>query len=402
MAFFGSDTLRTALQMPARNPGRSALTTLGLAIGVGAFIAMVSFGRGARSAVVSQFETLGTNLLRIKTRYGATTESPHLLTQEDVAALQRESTTFAYVVPHAFSPMDVTYAGRRIRTSVLGALPDIVHTEDWRMSAGGMFDQADVQQRSKVCVIGATALANLFGPADPLGQVITIGGRLPCRVIGVLGQRGSNIGGSDMDDRVMLPLSTYEAYLGLPNGYWVVEVRPKSRALLDAAKAEVTQILRRSHRIEPGDDDDFQILSPDDLTQVAQQISGTLTGLLAAIAAVSLLVGGIGIMNIQLVSVAERTHEIGIRAAIGASPAQIMTQFVAEAVTLAALGSAAGVALGIGASMLVAKQFHWEQATSADVVLGSALFGIAVGTLFGYIPARRAARLDPIDALRRE
>jgi putative ABC transport system permease protein len=402
MSFRGSDTLRMALQMPARNPGRSALTTLGLAIGVGAFIAMVSFGRGARSSVVSQFETLGTNLLRIKAKFGTTTETPHLLTQEDVSALQRESTAFAYVVPHAFSPMDVTFAGRHVRTSVLGALPDIVKTEDWRMGEGGMFDETDVQQRAKVCVLGTTAIANLFAGSDPLGQVITIGGRLPCRVIGVLAQRGSNIGGSDMDDRLMLPLSSYEAFLGLPNGYWLIEVRPKSRALLDAAKLEVVQILRRSHQLDAAADDDFQVLSPDDLTHVAQQISGTLTGLLAAIAAVSLLVGGIGIMNIQLVSVAERTHEIGIRAAIGASPSQIMRQFVAEAVTLATLGSLAGVALGVSASVLVAKQFHWERATSADVVIGSALFGIAVGTLFGYIPARRAARLDPIDALRRE
>jgi putative ABC transport system permease protein len=402
MAFRGSDSLSIALQMPLRNPGRSALTTLGLAIGVGAFIAMVSFGRGARTSVVSQFETLGSNLLRVKTDYGATAEPPHKLDHADVEALQRESTAMEYVAPHAFGVFDLLADGRRDRTSVLGAVPEIMKTEDWQIGSGVMFDQVDLDQRNKVCVLGATPALLLFGSSDPIGKMITIDGRLPCRVIGVLEKRGSSISGSDTDARMLIPLSTFEAYLGMPNGYWIVEVRPKSRALLEAAKAEIKEILRRTHQIPPERSPDFQVMSPDDVTRVAEQVGGTLTALLAAIAAVSLLVGGIGIMNIQLVSVAERTHEIGIRAAIGASPDQIMRQFLAEALVLAGLGSGAGVALGVAASVLVARQMHWPQATSADVVIGSALFGIAVGTVFGYIPAKRAAALDPIEALRRE
>jgi len=391
-----------ALQVPVRNPGRSALTTLGLAIGVGAFIAMVSFGRGARSSVVAQFETLGSNLLRVRTAYGVTDTPPHLLDERDIEALQRQTTTLEYVVPHAGSSGEVSHDGKSTRTNLRGTTPDFVKTRDMQTVEGGVFDETDLAQRAKVCVLGATTARELFGEQDALGEIVTVEGKLPCRVIGVLAARGTALSGSDQDSLLYLPLTTYEAQLGLPNGYAVIEIRPKSRSLLEAAKVEIASVLRQRHDIAPGDPDDFQLISPDDVTMVAEQIGGILTGLLAGIAAVSLLVGGIGIMNIQLVSVAERTHEIGIRAAIGAAPEQILGQFLAEAVVLAALGAGAGVALGIGISLLVAKQMHWPSAVAADVVIGSALFGIAVGTLFGYIPARRAARLDPIEALRRE
>ena len=401
MRFPFSDLLATALQVPVRNPGRSALTTLGLAIGVAAFIAMVSFGRGARSSVVSQFETLGSNLLRVRTHFGQSVQ-PRLLDAADVQALRREATTISHIAPYAMLNLDVTFNERSVRMPVRGTTPEFIHTRDYTLGLGGVFDQADMAERKKVCVIGPSTAEALFGSRDPLGEVITIDARLPCRVIGVFGSRGVSLSGSDMDELLLMPLSTFEANFGLPNGYWVIELRPHDRSLLPAARSEVAQILRRTHAIQPGEEDDFAVISPDEVTQVADQIGGILTGLLAGIAAVSLLVGGIGIMNIQLVSVAERTHEIGIRAAIGASPEQILRQFVAEAVVLAVIGSAAGVALGIGASTLVAKLMRWPSGTSADIVIGSALFGIAVGTVFGFIPARRAAQLDPIDALRRE
>jgi putative ABC transport system permease protein len=401
-SLLGGDALRMALQIPIRKPGRSALTTLGLAIGVGTFIAMVSFGRGARSSVVSQFETLGTNQLRVRPRLNVVERPPRFLGEADVLALKREGTTFAAVVPQASSTYDIEYRGTHMRTPVVGALPELKDTQPWVAEQGGLIDATDVAGRAKVCVIGVTPLRKLFGSADALGQTITIGGKLPCRVIGVTEERGSSISGGDLDDRVYVPLTTYATYLGLPQGYSVIEVRPQSKALLEPAKTEIRQIMIRSHQLREGGELDFTIASPDDVTLVAEQIGAALTGLLAGIAAVSLLVGGIGIMNIQLVSVAERTHEIGIRAAIGASSQQIMTQFLAEALVLAVLGSAAGVALGIASAWVVADLMRWPREIGADVVIGSALFGLFVGVLFGYVPAKRAADLDPIEALRRE
>jgi putative ABC transport system permease protein len=396
------DALSMALQVPLRNPGRSALTTLGLAIGVGAFIAMVSFGRGARMSVVSQFETLGSNIVRIKPMYGKVDDPPKPLDAADVAALERESTTLEQVIPYAATTGRVSFGSERVRTGVHGTTPEYVTIRGWKFAAGGLFTHDDLRRRAKVCVLGAATATALFGAGDPLGQAITVEGKLPCRVVGVLAQIGVAISGSDLDSNLLLPLGTFEAHFGLPNGLSVIEARPKSPALLEAAKVEARQILRRSHQRGPNQSSDVTIGSPDDLTRVADQVGGILTALLAGIAAVSLLVGGIGIMNIQLVSVAERTHEIGIRAAIGATPRQIEKQFISEAVVLAALGSAAGVALGLLVSALVARQMHWPQATGIDIVLGSAAFGMAVGTLFGYLPARRAAQLDPVEALRRE
>ena len=340
---------------PIRNPGRSALTALGLAIGVGTFIAMVSFGRGARASVVSQFESLGSNMLRVKTFYGQGEIAPRGLRQGDLDALRRESTTIEIIVPLSYRDMNVGHAGRSRKTLVMGTTPDFDRTRDWHVMSGGLFDAADMRDRAKVCVLGMTAATEFFGTRDPLGKVITVDGKLPCRVIGVLAPRGAAVGGRDQDDRIYLPLPSYAAYLGNPNGYTVLEVRPKRPDMLSASAHELSRILRRTHQIGPDQADDFHIIRPDQVTAVAEQIGGILTGLLAGIASVSLLVGGIGIMNIQLVSVAERTHEIGIRAAVGASPDKIMRQFLAEAVVLASIGSAAGVAFGVAVSKVVAE-----------------------------------------------
>jgi putative ABC transport system permease protein len=395
------DSVRMALSVPLRNPGRSALTALGLAIGVSAFIAMVSFGRGARGSVVSQFETLGSNLLRIKRQTAANEIEPRPLTYNDVNALRRESTTLTAVVPLIDRIVDVAHEGRHARTNVRGTTAQFTEVRDEPISRGGPFDERDERERAKVCILGTTVAKALFPVGDPLGATVTIAGALPCRVIGVFSQRGAAISGSDLDDRVVIPLSTFENTLGA-NSYSVIEVRPKASDQHWAAKQEINSILRRVRQVRDTGGDNYSLQSPDEVTRVAEQIGGILTGLLAGIAAVSLLVGGIGIMNIQLVSVAERTHEIGIRAALGASPEQILKQFLAEALVLAGIGVGAGVAVGVSLSEFVGKQMGWAHPTQPDVVIFSAAFGIVVGTIFGYIPAKRAADLDPIEALRRE
>jgi putative ABC transport system permease protein len=396
------DAFVMALSVPLRNPGRSALTAVGLAIGVGAFIAMVSFGRGARSSVVSQFEALGSNLLRIKPNITVNMQTPKRLDDEVVRALTREATSLSLVMPLYQRDFEVSYQGRSHRTTIRGLPPEFTTVRDEPISQGTQFDATDVANNAKVCILGQTVVDDLFGRESAMDKVVTIGGRLPCRIIGIFEARGTNLNGSDLDEGGVIPISTYLSQLGAPAGYSYIEVRPKDPALLAAARAEVTDIVRAVHGITGTEPSDFQILSPDEVTRVAEQIGGILTALLGAIAGVSLLVGGIGIMNIQLMSVAERTHEIGIRSAIGASPEQILRQFLAEAIVLASIGSAAGVALGVTAALIVARKMGWPEATSSDVVLGSAAFGVGVGTLFGYIPAKRASDMDPIDALRRE
>jgi putative ABC transport system permease protein len=281
-------------------------------------------------------------------------------------------------------------------------MPDFVRIREWPMLMGGMFDETDVRQRAKVAVIGTTVASELFGRRDPVGQTITIGANLPCRIIGVLISKGQQTTGEDMDEIVLIPATTYEAFLGMPIGYHELMVQVRDLSLLETAMLEAVPIMRHSHRLADIEQDDFRMASPAQAAQLARFVSTILTGLLVGIAAVSLLVGGIGVMNIQLVSVAERTQEIGIRSAIGASPRQILMQFLAEAVVLSFTGSLAGVGLGWLASSLVARAMAWSGNLSLLTMAGAALFGTSVGVAFGYLPARRAAQLEPIEALRHE
>jgi putative ABC transport system permease protein len=399
-----SESLRMALQVLIRNPGRSTLTVLGLAIGVAAFIAMVSFGQGARRAVLAQFESLGANILRVRQRAGGgdiTTKPAKPLSPSDVSALRRDDTAVDVVVPHARRAADFSRAGVRIRSTLMGTEPEYARLHDWRFTAGGMFDARDVAEAAKVCVLGASPARKLFGDEDPLDGVITIAGRFPCRVVGVMASKGRAISGSDLDDFAMIPATTYQRLLGF-DGYTYIELKAHSAAWLEPARREAEAIMRRQHGFDATEPADFDVVSPDDITHAADQTARILTALLAGIAAVSLLVGGIGIMNIQLVAVAERTHEIGIRAAIGAAPRQILKQFLVESAVLAAVGALAGVLLGVLTAQIVAHDMGWSRAVSWSSVLLSGLFGTSVGVIFGYIPALRAARLDPIVALRRE
>jgi putative ABC transport system permease protein len=397
-----ADRLRSGLEIVVRQPGRSALTVLGLAIGVGAFIAMISFGEGARRSVLSQFEALGTNVLKVQSTTGPDGRPPEPLTDADVRAIQREATSVVAVLPVARSSMSAAYRRSVRSTNVYGTVPGFAALHAWQVQTGGNFDQTDVEQAKKVCVFGMTPVRELFGDADPVGQTVTLAGIMPCRIIGVLAPKGFATNGNDLDDLVLMPVSTYRNYLGRGASYADIEVEPANPALLEPARAEVTTILRRTHRLGPDEADDFKTKSPLEVIRAADRTSRILSSLLAGIAFVSLLVGGIGIMNIQLVSVAERTEEIGIRAAIGASPRQILAQFLGEAAALSLLGVVLGVGAGIAVASGVASWMAWPRVISPAGVTLAALFGLAVGIAFGYLPAHRAARLDPIDALRHE
>ncbi|MDH3623611.1 MAG: ABC transporter permease [Myxococcales bacterium] len=399
-----SEILGHAFRTTIRNPGRSTLTMLGLAIGVAAFIAMVSFGTGARTTVMEQFEILGTRVASISSNVGRRDfgGSPKPLTDADLEALRRDAVTVERVVPMTIEVQAVRSANATSSTEVFGTSPGFVKIREWPISTGGMFDDADVQQRAKVAVIGLTVARELFGLADPLGQTVTIGSNLPCTIIGVLASKGQATSGRDVDDILLVPATTFAAFLGMPMGYKGFELQVRDIGLLESAMEEVVPIMRRSHRLSETEPDDFRIGSPVQAAAAARLVSNILTGLLIGIAAVSLLVGGIGVMNIQLVSVAERTQEIGIRSAIGASPRQILLQFLSEAVVLSFTGSLAGVFVGWLMSSLVAEAMGWSESLSVLTMIGAAAFGTSVGVLFGYLPARRAAQLEPIEALRHE
>lgn len=400
-----SEVLGRAVRTAIRNPGRTLLTILGLAIGVGAFLAMVSFGSGARGSVLQQFEVLGTRLLRVQSNVGRIDigdRAPKPLNDADVVALRQDGTLFERVTPTVSQVHNVTTAASRYSTHVMGTTPEFVDVHEWPLLVGGMFDQTDLQQRAKVVVLGATVVDRLFGASDPLGETINIGDSLPCRVIGVLASKGQTTGGRDLDDIALVPVTTFQAFLGTPQGYEEINIQVRSRDVLDAAIAEARSTVRRSHGLSDADRDDFRISSPVQSARVASYVSQILTALLMGIASVSLLVGGIGVMNIQLVSVAERTKEIGIRSAIGASPRQILVQFLAEAVVLSLTGSLLGVGMGWLTSSLVARAMAWSGNLSVLTMLGATLFGTSVGVAFGYLPAKRAAQLEPIDALRHE
>ena len=398
-----SELFGMAFETLRRNPGRSVLTLLGLAIGVGAFIAMVSFGEGARRAVLDQFQALGTHLIRVRgTTRGNQDRRP--LSDADVAAIERDSPSVLEVIPVARMNFEASHAGRQWWTQVTGSEPAFTTLHNWDLSLGGLFNERDLARRSKVCVVGKTIVRELFGDPDldVLGDTITLGGLLTCRIIGVLGAKGISTSGNDIDDIVLIPVTTFSTYFGLPQGYSAIEIEPAAPELVEAVKVEAAQAMRRSHGLELEEADDFQVDSPTEVLKAVESTATILARLLQGIAAVSLFVGGVGIMNIQLVSVTERTAEIGIRAAIGASPRQILAQFLVEGALLSLLGATFGIIIGVGVSVTVAGYMGWERITSIKDVIGAAAFGIAVGLVFGFLPARRAAMLDPIEALRRQ
>jgi putative ABC transport system permease protein len=399
------NTLLQAWRSIRRNLLRSFLTILGIVIGVSAVITMVTLGRGATLAVQAQISSLGTNLLMVRPGQrlgpGGGAGAPSFK-ETDAQAVATQIGGVRAVAPESRSGVTVVANGRNWATSVTGSNDDWFDTSNWTLSAGRRFTDEELQAGAAVCVIGETVRRELFGAGrDVLGEQVRIK-QFSCSVVGVLASKGQAAMGNDQDDTVLLPLHTLQRRVtgNLRVNTLLVSLRDDADA--ESVKASLTQLLRERRKLAEADDDNFNVL---DTKQLADTLSGTtqvLTTLLGAVAAVSLLVGGIGIMNIMLVSVTERTREIGLRLAIGALEREVLLQFLIEAVALAALGGLVGIVLATIASFVLAQAMHVPYAFDPAINLLSFVFSAAIGVVFGYFPARRAAQLDPIEALRHE
>jgi putative ABC transport system permease protein len=390
-----------------RNKLRSLLTMLGIIIGVGAVIAMVAIGQGARSQVEAQIASLGTNFLMVMpgsslvggVRGGWGSMSS--LTIEDMAAIQEQCPAVALAAPGVRIPGHVVYGSMNWFTPVQGTSPEFFDIRSWPVESGELFSDVDVKSANKVCVLGKTVAQVLFQDEDPIGKSIRFH-RVPCRVVGVLVSKGISPLGYDQDDFVAVPYTTAQKKLSRFSFLGNIYVSSVSPKLIEEAQREVTELLRQRHRIGPGAEDDFTVMSQEDIAATAEETSRILTILLASIAAVSLIVGGIGIMNIMLVSVTERTREIGIRMAVGARSRDILNQFLVEALVLSGIGALIGVLVGVIASLIISGMAKWPTVVSWQSILLSCAFAGLVGVFFGFYPAQKASRLDPIEALRHE
>ncbi|MDB5099043.1 MAG: Macrolide export ATP-binding/permease protein MacB [Cyanobacteria bacterium RYN_339] len=404
-------TIRIALRALLINKMRSFLTILGVIIGVAAVIAMVAIGSGARAQVAAQFSAMGTNMLIIQS--GSSQQggvrggqgSQPTLTWEDVKAIRTEVSSVAAVAAQLRTNAQVAAQEQNWGTSITGTSPDFFTIRSWNFSQGGPFSQADVDSGAKTCVLGQTVVDNLFGPGtDVVGQTLTIKG-IPFQVVGVLESKGQSSNGQDNDDAVYIPETAFQTKIQGGMRQFVsgmVMASATSEDDLPRAERQITELLRDRHHVRSESEDDFSIRNLTEMANAMEAGTQTLSLLLASIAAVSLLVGGIGIMNIMLVSVTERTREIGLRMAIGAKPEQILAQFLVEAVCLSLIGGLVGLGIGVAVATFLAHQFGWPVQVSASVAAIAVIFSALVGVGFGLYPARKASQLNPIDALRFE
>jgi putative ABC transport system permease protein len=403
--------LRVAIRALLRNKMRSFLTTLGVIIGVSAVIAMVAIGEGAKARVSEAFASMGSNILIVLS--GSTTSggarggfgSMPTLTWDDLKAIRAESSAVRYAGPQLRSTASVISEDQNWGTSINGVSPEFFLIKDWPVASGSGITQSDIEGGTKVVVLGQTVVEKLYGPsADPVGQTVRIK-NFPFQVVGVAARKGQSAMGQDQDDVVFMPYSTFQAKIqgGLQKFIpGIIMVSAASSEDVSRAEKQISNLLRDRHHIAIGGDDDFSIRNMTEMASAQQEGVNTLTTLLASIAAVSLLVGGIGIMNIMLVSVTERTREIGIRMAVGARPRDVLAQFLVEALTLSFFGGVIGVLLGLFAANRLATSFGWPILIRPDIIVIAVLFSGLVGVVFGLYPAQKAARLDPIDALRFE
>lgn len=399
--------LKTALKSIIKSRMRSLLTTLGIIIGVSAVIIMVAVGQGAQVSVANQISALGSNLIVIfpgssaagGVRGGA--GSFNTFTLDDVDKIKREATLIKAVSPVVTTGAQVIGGISNWATTIMGVSPDYTQIREWNLSSGEFFTDKDITARSKVAVLGQEVVNNLFPNMDPIGQIIRIR-NVPFKVIGVLEVKGQGPMGNNSDDVILAPATTVLDRLSGRRNINFIQASAVSIDQINAAQTELRQIMRESHRLSPGEDDDFQIRNQAEITEAASQTTKILTLLLGSVAGVSLIVGGIGIMNIMLVSVTERTREIGIRLSIGARASDILTQFLTEAIVLSLTGGIIGILFAFAVVFILNTYTDLSAIIEPFIIVLSAAFSAAVGIFFGFYPARKAANLNPIDALRYE
>ena len=401
------EAIKLANQSVRRNALRSILTLLGIVIGVSAVIAMVTIGNGTTQKVTADLSKLGSNMLIA--RLGRDTFGPggggggevRSFTERNVATLRSELSDVRAIAPASTKSAKIVFGSENTDASVTGTDSEFFVAQDWVFEEGHPFSDGDIRSASSVCVIGQTIKTVLFGQADPLGQRLRLG-NMSCEVIGIVAGKGQSAFGTDQDNIVFMPLRTYQRRIAGNQRISTIYIAAASADAVVAVQAATEEILREQRRIAPNDENDFSVR---DMTQIVSTLTSTttlMTSLLSAVAAVSLLVGGIGIMNIMLVSVTERTREIGIRLAIGALEKQVLTQFLVEAIVLAIFGGIIGIMLGLGFAGWAAYAMSIPFTVNAGIVALAFVFSGLIGVVFGFFPARRAARLDPIEALRHE
>ncbi len=403
-------SLLIALRALRVNKMRALLTMLGIIIGIAAVIAMVAIGTGASKMISDQIASIGSNLLLVVP--GSTTSGglrsgfggTPTLTYDDAKAIKLECPSVAEVAPTVRGTSQVVFGNQNWSTIIMGVTPEILSVRDWSLQGGRNISQGDVDGATKNCLIGQTVVDNLFGSADPVGKIIRIK-KIPFTVIGLLDKKGQSPQGQDQDDVIFVPLRTAQRKLfgsQFPNTIGAMMVQAKSADDLKKAEEELNSILDQRHRIGPTKERDFTVRNLSEILAVSEQSSKVMSLLLGAVASISLIVGGIGIMNIMLVSVTERTREIGIRMAIGAKQRDILLQFLTEAVLLTTCGGIIGMGVGVAGAMVVSKLMQWPTLISTNAIVIAFLFSAGVGVFFGFYPARKAAGLNPIDALRYE